>query len=182
MLSNCAPLASTASRRVVSLVRASFVFSSVRVRTKYPLRTRAAISSRRPLVLFSERAIRLTRFSVGKDNAPAKRRVTLKIHRPNRPLVHQKRNFASCRRQCRPIIMQHRLFQRLMLAPHLVRSDQFVCREHRPDLRIQRIKDGRGKLLRHGCMILSRQVRLGFEQNINRHMAGMRQRPRTNNL
>jgi hypothetical protein len=88
-------------------------------------------------------------------------------------LVEREQELAARCLQRRPVVGEHRVAQRGIVALDLVGHDQLARCEHRADFGIERVIGGRGE----GLALDELAIVLGIEHQQDRHMARMRVRP-----
>src|SRR5581483_202969 len=96
------------------------------------------------------------------------------INWPHRALIHEKDHFAARAFKCGPVACKHCRIESLVVAAHVVRSNEFCGRKGGADLRVQRIKcAGRERLRIYFLKGSARTTLLCFHKNKDGNMAWM---------
>ena len=121
----------------------------------------------------------MARFGVGEQHPALEGRVSDDIGRRDIGLVQKEHDLAPSAAQRWPAAGGDGLRHSGVAPAHLIRGDHLVWTEDRPDFRIQRIQHVRGEHLRrcHVRNSRNRRLGLGLDEDEDRHMTGMSQRP-----
>src|SRR5580700_4026085 len=100
------------------------------------------------------------------------------IYRSDWTLVHEKDHLAASAFQSRPVTRKNGLVQGVVIAAHVVGSNDFIGRKHGTDFSIERVKGTRGEWLRFGPLNwAARPLLFCLHENEDRNMLWVRMRP-----